>query len=428
MASRETLLKEILDQFSGVLREQYLRRLPRPLADMVESYVRDMFELAQQGRPPRLVVVGRRGSGKSSLINAIFQEKVAAIGSVKSQTGRGQWYTYQGSAGALQILDTRGIGEGSRPAEDSNAANAAAEVEAAVREQSPDALLFLVKAKEVDAHIGPDVKAVLRLWETVRAEHHFPMPVVGVVTQVDELDPLRVSEPPFDRDLRKQANMKRAEELLETQLSRILPEEPLNVFSVCAYMEFEDGEIAYSRAWNVDALLTYLVDVLPKTSQMELARLAQLRSLQDKLARNLVRQGARIAAGLAAVPIPIADVAPLTALQLSLVLIIGRISGRTMDEHTAREFLAAVGLNVGVAYATRTLARQLVKLFPFPGAGSAVSAGMAYGATIGIGEAAIAYFIESASEKDARRVYERRREEARRETPNPEDLPRLPPP
>ena len=428
MASRESLLQEILNQFSGVLREQYLRRLPRPLADMVEGYVREMFELAQEGRPPRLALVGRRGSGKSSLVNAIFQEEVATVGSVKSQTGRGQWYTYKGSAGALDILDTRGIGEGTRPAEATGAATADAEVEAALREQAPDALLFLVKAKEVDAQIGPDLKAVKRLWATVQAEHHFPMPVVGVVTQVDELDPLRISEPPFDRDPKKQANMTHAEELLASQLKAALPDEPLRVFSVCAYMEFEGGEIAYSRLWNIHALLTYLIDVLPKTTQMELARLTQLRSLQEKLARNLVRQSARIAAGVAAVPIPIADVAPLTALQLSLVLIIGRISGRNMDESTAREFLAAVGLNVGVAYAARTLARQLVKLFPFPGAGSAVSAGMAYGATVGIGEAAIAYFIESASKDDARRVYERRREEAQEEAPDPEELPRLPAP
>jgi uncharacterized protein len=78
--------------------------------------------------------------------------------------------------------------------------------------------------------------------------------------------------------------------------------------------------------------------------------------------------------------------------------------------------LTALGVNVGAALALREAARALIK-FVFPGGGSPISASIAFAGTAGIGKAAVAYFIEGASAEEARRVYERSRDEGLRDAP-----------
>ncbi len=57
------------------------------------------------------------GAGKSSLVNALFGAKVAEVGHVKAQTGRGKWFEHKTDRGSVTVLDTRGIQEGSTPTE-----------------------------------------------------------------------------------------------------------------------------------------------------------------------------------------------------------------------------------------------------------------------------------------------------------------------
>jgi uncharacterized protein len=71
---------------------------------------------------------------------------------------------------------------------------------------------------------------------------------------------------------------------------------------------------------------------------------------------------------------------------------------------SAAEMLAALGVNVGAAFALREAARALIK-FVFPGGGNVISATVAFAGTVGIGRAAVAYFIEGASAEEARRLY-----------------------
>jgi uncharacterized protein (DUF697 family) len=83
---------------------------------------------------------------------------------------------------------------------------------------------------------------------------------------------------------------------------------------------------------------------------------------------------------------------------------IGYIGGRELSPKAAAEFLVALGVNVGAGYVFREVARGLVK-WAFPGGGSAVSAAVAYAATLGLGAAATAYFIEGRSVDEAKSEY-----------------------
>ena len=277
----------------------------------------------------------------------------------------------------------------------------------------PDAILFLCKAKDVDSHIAQDVANVEAVRAFISEKHRYEAPVVAVVTQVDELDPKRV-EPPYENEAKRHnidTAVRTIQEALTERgiaLARVIP--------VSTYAEYEGERRVYDNYWNVEELVDYLVDVLPRSAQIQMARLSQLQAVQRKLARKMTAAAAAVAGGIAAAPIPVADILPLTALQIGLITGIAYLSGREMSKAAARELLSALGVNVGAAFALREGARALAK-FVFPGAGSAVSAGVAFAGTWGLGEAAIAYFIEKRPIAEARKRFRRKRRETEEERP-----------
>src|ERR1700733_6016363 len=103
------------DLMAALLRlEEMLKPLPGTAG--LREKMADLRRLLVEQRAPRVALVGRRGSGKSSLVNALFGRKVAELGHEKAQTGAGVWWQYGNELGTLEVLDTRGLQEGSRPA------------------------------------------------------------------------------------------------------------------------------------------------------------------------------------------------------------------------------------------------------------------------------------------------------------------------
>jgi uncharacterized protein (DUF697 family) len=409
--------------------EDALRYLPLPAATLndVRSKLALLRTTLLEQRPPAFALVGRRGSGKSSLINALAGDKIAELGHVKAQTGRGRWIDHPTERGVLRVLDTRGVQEGSRPAEDDVAPDAIASIVAALKEKAPDVLLFLTKATEADSAIDADLDALARVYAEVERAHRFRPPLVVLATHCDLLEPKgtrleRASEEPPDDVEEKLARVAEVEDLLERRIRSRAELEKHLVFTrgVSTYMSFrEDGTVRADERWRIDELVGALFKHLPDEGRGTFVRIASVRGFQEELANDLTRATAAVCAAIAAVPIPVADLIPITLMQVTLIAAIAWIAGRPLDKKAAAEFLGAMGMNVGAAFVFREGARALVK-FVFPGGGSVLSGAVAFAGTMAVGAAARAYFLRGATLEEARRAYSEERDKARQAPDVPE--------
>jgi uncharacterized protein (DUF697 family)/energy-coupling factor transporter ATP-binding protein EcfA2 len=364
-------------------------------------------------RAPALALVGRRGAGKSSLVNALFGAKVAEVGHVKAQTGRGKWFEHKSDRGSISVLDTRGVQEGSSPAESDAAKDAVASIVVELKKKVPDVIVFLVKASEADSAIDADLVALERVYAEIEREHRFRPPLVAIASHCDVLEPKvtrlhKAGEERSEDIEEKLARVSEVEHHLEAKIKDRPKLAPHLVWTrgVSTYISFaKDDSIRADERWRIDELVGTLFKHLPDAGRGTLVRIARVKGLQEDLANNLTRATATLCAGVAALPIPVADVFPITALQVTLIAGIAWLSGRPLDRKAAAEFLAAMGANVGLGFAFREGARALIK-FVFPGAGSMVSGAVAFAGTLAIGAAARNYFLRGTSIDDAKKAFE----------------------
>jgi uncharacterized protein len=408
---------------SGLLHiEQLLKQLPGPLGNGLSARISELRELLVEQRAPRLVLVGRRGAGKSSLVNAIFDEPVANVG----HTGRGtlepRWYEYRSQRGALDVLDTRGIGEARHVGEQSSRDQALRAIVNAAATTAPDALLFLVKAKEIESRSDEDIADLTTIAGELGRAHGVKLPIIGILNQCDELSPpmIRLDKPDgSERYLQKVEAVRSVERKLSERIGQnpSLAPQLVTCVGIVSYAEWgAQGVLIEDLRWRIAELVRFMFQELPTQAHVELARLSRVRKLQRDVATRIVQATAAVAAALAAVPLPVADIAPITTAQAAMLTAIGHIAGRELSAKAAGELLVALGVNVGAGFVFREIARALIK-WAFPGGGSAVSAAVAYAATLGLGAAAIAYFIDEKGIEEAKRQYAEARSSGERDFP-----------
>jgi len=387
------------DNYAGLIKLllEQVSQLPPPLRQRLEKDLNELLRLVEDIRSPRFMVIGRRGAGKSSLINAIFDAPVSKIGAVEAQTGKPRWYEYERDGKKAEILDTRGILEGGKPQEEDSAATPQASIIEAIREKCPDIVLFLCKATEVDSAISESLNIFEEIIAKLEGIHEYNPPIVGILTQCDQLAPADINRLPTD-DEEKNQNIDHAVEVLTKHLQsrKTLNDNFVEVIPIAAFVRFreKDGTPDKNRdlRWNIDHLTELLVNELPKGPDIAFARLARVRKFQRKVAGNIVNICSAACGTVATSPIPMSDLPVLAGIQLAMVIVIGYISGRELSFQAAGEFLAAFGINVGSGFVLRQAARSLVKLLP--GFGSVISAGVAFTGTQALGKAAVAYFID----------------------------------
>lgn len=304
-----------------------------------------------------VLIAGRTGVGKSTLINSVFHGKMAATGHGRPVTKNARLIRKEGVP--LGIWDTRGL-------------------EMVDFRETLDELTQLVerRARDPDAErhihvawlcIHEDGRRVQDAESSLCRTLSERMPVLGVITKA------------------------RSDEGFRAEVQRLLPE-ARNVVPVRAIAEkLDDGHRL--EPMGLDDLIEATVGLLPEGIRQAFAA-AQRVSLRQKRerARRCVWSWSAKAAAAAANPIPVADAAVLVPIQVRMLAQISALYGLDVT----RAFLIKLVFSVlGPALAKmggRAIAARLLKLIPGGGMvlGGVIGAAVAGTLTFALGEAYIA--------------------------------------
>lgn len=374
--------------------ESLAGKLPGGLHKTVLNAVTPVKDLFLLQRPPRLVLVGDAAVGGAGLFNAIFGAPVAPFeptAGSKEAAPAGWQSLAHGGHGVIQLLDARTPGASPDVAR------------AALAALAPDLFLFVRDAGAADPDAGLTeqlavLEDLLAYSDARHGEAHRPSALPVLVAGAEDGGP--------------------ADALMETGRARLaatLGARPklaarlvLPVRAIATFMRFRlDGTFdpESDRRRHVHALVDALTAELPDEAKLEMARLSGARQAQRRIAETLVKSITAASGALGLQPIPLADLPFLLAFQTMLVTGIIYISGRPLDARLATRFLTAMGANVGLGLALREGARAVAKFVP--GWGNVVSGGVAAAGTYAIGKAAMGFFIEGVSIRDAEKLLKR---------------------
>lgn len=209
-------------------------------------------------KPVNILLAGRTGAGKSSLINTLFESDLATV-DVLPSTDKIQNYQWQKQQGeTLNLWDTPGYEQVNR-----------GDFRKQVLDYASNADVLLLATPALDPALQMDVDFLQDIKKSVAN-----LPIITIVTQVDKLRPVREWQPPYDwqfGELPKEVAIREATryraELLGDYCDRFLP---------VVTSDVKTGR----SAWGADALSLMLLETITPAKQLRLARF-----LRDQEAR-----------------------------------------------------------------------------------------------------------------------------------------------
>jgi GTPase len=332
-------VKGVWSRLSPTQRQQLERWLPGAgsitgVKDILK-FITDNYRSALDHTPASIAIVGPTNVGKSTLYNQLITpvEKKAVVSPVPGTTRVNQ----EGSAGLFSVVDTPGV----------DSAGVVGEAERGFAFDAARAADFLIIMYAAECGIN---KPDRELFDALVALDK-PRLVV-----LNKMDLVRKGE----RD-----------KVLDCAAEN-LGIDRTEIVDIAAAKGDNVGTVVLAVAQADPHLLIALADALPAYR----ARLAWQRTVAAGVA----------AASVALIPLPMADVVPLLAVQTGLVLAIARIYGYDITPVRAKELIAAFG----VGFAARTIYRELTKVFGVPG--WILSSVVAASGTIAMGYGSMLWF------------------------------------
>ena len=273
---RETTLQALGERAIALYSGETVRTLEglgETLPEVQTQTLRELITTANpkdavETEPLNVLLVGRTGAGKSSLINTLFGRDTAAV-DVLPSTDTLQSYQFTNLMGeSLALWDAPGYEQSGR-----------ADLRELVLEKAAEADLLLLVTPAPDPALQMDLSFLADIQAQV-AE----LPIISMVTQVDRLRPLREWSPPYDWQSGSQPKEKSIREAVAYR------QEILGEVSAAILPLVTGNQEQERSAWGVTALSTAMIDEFDPAKQGRMARFLRDRESRITAAAKIIDQ------------------------------------------------------------------------------------------------------------------------------------------
>ena len=325
-------------------------KMAQQCIDAINEKIRNLKTL-------NIIVIGKSGVGKSTLINSLFRGNFAETGLGRPVTAEIRKKVKKDYP--LAIYDTPGF-----------------ELSSGQQNKVKDEILDIIHKGMASKDVNEAIHCIWycinvganRTFDSSELEWLKEFTESNKTTQVPIIVVLTQAVPK-----KKAAEMKALVEQENLEIVKVVP-------VLAQDMDFDEEYIA--RAYGLDALIDVMAEVLPTELQNTLQNV-QKASLEakKKAARIAVATAVAATFGEGFAPVPFADAAMLVPTQISMIAGITVIFGLDISKSFLTSFVTATIGSAGATVLGRTIVSNLMKLIP--GVGT-TAGGMISGATAGI--------------------------------------------
>lgn len=341
-----------------------------------ETQVAEILETVRAQLPTtEALLVGKPQAGKSSIVRGLtgVSEEIVGQG-FRPHTQHTERYAYPSEDLPLLVFtDTVGLGDINQDT------RAIIEELGGDLQQETRRARILILAVKINDFATDTLREIAR-----ELRQKYPdIPCLLAVTCLHEVYPPGTEDhPPYPPDFE---DLNRAfaaiQESFKGLCDRAVP------------IDFTLEEDGYTSVfYGLETFRDTLADLLPEAEARAIYQLLegetgrQIGNLYRDVARRYILAFSVMAATLAAVPLPLATMPVLTALQVSMVGILGNLYGQTLNPSQAGGVVSAIA----GGFLAQAIGRELVKFIPI--LGSAIAASWAAAYTWALGEGACVYF------------------------------------
>ncbi|HAA30216.1 MAG TPA: hypothetical protein DCE56_24200 [Cyanobacteria bacterium UBA8553] len=341
-----------------------------------ETQIAEILEAVRAELPTtEALLIGKPQAGKSSIVRGLTGVSAEIVGQgFRPHTQHTQRYAYPSSDLPLLIFtDTVGLGDVNQDTQ-----VIIQELVGDLQQESRRARVLILTVKITD--FATDT---LRQIAQQLRQQYPDIPCLLAVTCLHEVyPPATADHPAYPPDYEA---VNRAFAAIKQAFTGLCDRAVLIDFT----LEEDDYHPVF---YGLEALRDSLADLLPEAEAAAIYQLLdreageQLGNLYRDVGRRYILPFSIMAATLAAVPLPFATMPVLTALQVSMVGLLGKLYGQTLTPSQAGGVVSAIA----GGFLAQAIARELIKFLP--GFGSVIAASWAAAYTWALGEGACVYF------------------------------------